>query len=92
MATPDVSMEAIPSSLGINEPTLLSLINTHNNLLLEKQRLSNISTPDDPIVKKINDQLKDIRENLLRNIRVLKSGFISNLNQVSNTYGILKAK
>lgn len=84
--------EAIPSSLGISEPTLLSLINTHNTLLLERQRMSLSSTENDPTVARLNAQLKDIRGNLVRNIQVLKSGFNSNLNQVQSTYGNIESK
>lgn len=84
--------EPIPSGLGIGEPTLLALITTHNTLILEKQRMALKSTDADPVVANLTSQVRDVRENILLNIKVLKGGFNTNLNQVQNNYGNIENK
>ncbi len=50
------------------------------------------STEADPIVANLNAQIKDIKQNIIRNIRVLKSGYNTNLNQVQSTFGNIESK
>ncbi len=92
LSGPKEAAESIPSALGIGEPTLLSLINTHNNLVQEKQKMALNSTEADPIMAKLTTQISDVRQNLLRNIKFLKTGFNTNLGQVQNYYGSIESK
>ncbi len=50
------------------------------------------STEADPVLASLNAQIKDIKDNVVRNIRVLKSGFNTNLNQVESNYGTIESK
>lgn len=84
--------ELIPSSLGLGEPSLLSLIATHNSLITEKQKMVLKSTDADPLVANLKSQIKDIRADIIRNLKVLKDGFNTHLNQVENDYATIESK
>ena len=84
--------DLIPSGLGISEASLMSLISAHNQMVMEKQRVALKSTDDDPMIKNYDLQINDIRSNMLRNIALLKNGYKTSLNQISNNYGSIEGK
>ncbi len=68
--------ELVPSSLNIQDPTLLSLITKFNELQLHRQRVLRSSQPDHPLVININEQLANLRGNIKENLRTIKSGLM----------------
>ncbi|MER2998507.1 GumC family protein [Pontibacter populi] len=68
--------ELVPSSLTIQDATLLGLISKFNELQLERKRLLRVSQPGNPLVQNINEQLGNLRGNILENLRNIKSGLI----------------
>lgn len=68
--------ELVPSSLNIQDPTLLVLISKFNELQMERQRMLRTTQPDNPLIHNINEQLKNLRENIGENIRNIKTGLI----------------
>ncbi len=92
LTTSKSGSDPIPSGLGIAEPTLISLITTHNTLVQERQRMALKSTESDPLLANLNAQIRDIKENILRNIKALKGGYNTNLDQVQSTYGNIEGK
>ena len=73
----------VPSTLGINEPSLGALIEKHNNLVLEKERRELISGPKNPLVVDLQDQIKEIRSRLISNVGNLKQAYSISLNNIS---------
>lgn len=67
--------DIIPSSMNIGEATLQKIIIQHNDLVFEKQMLEQKSSPLDPGLKRLNQDIVNIRENLLRNISILKKSY-----------------
>lgn len=65
----------VPSTLGLVEPTLLSLVERHNLLVLDYERSVSLSGPKNPRLYDISNQIKDIRIKLLENIKNLKNAF-----------------
>ncbi len=65
----------VPSTLGIDEPSLGQLISRHNELIMQKERQVHISSTRNPLAEDINNQIKDVRENLLSNIRNLRQAY-----------------
>ena len=84
--------EIIPSTLSIAEPTLFGLINSHNLLVQQKQAMAIKSQEADPKVIELTEQIKDVRQNLLKNMGLLKTGFQKSINQISNNYSSLESK
>lgn len=72
----------VPSTLGLAEPTLLSLIERHNSIVLQRERTVALSGPKNPGLLDLNGQIKEIRIKLLENIRNLKKSFIIALNNI----------
>ena len=60
--------QLLPANLGIEGSGASGLISQYNNLVLERNALLETSTPQNPIVKGVTDQLDSLRENLLDNI------------------------
>jgi tyrosine-protein kinase Etk/Wzc len=66
--------ELVPSTLTIQDPTLLGLISKFNELQLERNRLLRVSQSGNPLVQNINQQLGNLRSNILENLRNIKDG------------------
>jgi capsular exopolysaccharide synthesis family protein len=78
--------EMIPSSLNIQDPTLLSLIAKFNELQLQRQRMLRGSQPDHPLVINMNEQLANLRVNIRENLRTIKNGLgITRQNLLANS-------
>ncbi|RDC66087.1 GumC family protein [Adhaeribacter pallidiroseus] len=70
---PGSQYQLVPSSLNIQDPTLVGLITRFNELQLEREQLLRINRPDNPLVQNMNNQLANLRENILENLRNIKS-------------------
>jgi tyrosine-protein kinase Etk/Wzc len=66
----------VPSSLGIQDPTLLSLIEKFNGLQLERERMLRTTEASNPLVENINEQLVNLRSNILENLQNIKQGLV----------------
>lgn len=66
----------VPSSLGIQDPTLVGLIEKFNGLQLERERMLRTMEVDNPIVKNVNEQLGNLRANILENLQNIKQGLV----------------
>ncbi len=79
--------QMVPSSLTIDDPTFLNLLNKFNELQRERERMLRATQPNNPLVLNINEQLDDLKRSLLENLRQIKNGLeITNRNlQLSNT-------
>ncbi|MDX5436551.1 MAG: capsular biosynthesis protein, partial [Pontibacter sp.] len=65
--------ELVPSTLSIQDATLLNLIGKFNELQLERQRLLRTTQPSNPIVLNVNEQLANLRVNILENLGNIKN-------------------
>lgn len=66
----------IPSTLGIQDPTLMSLITKMNELQTERERLLRGVKGNNPLVLNLNEQLANLRLNTLENLKNIKNGLI----------------
>jgi tyrosine-protein kinase Etk/Wzc len=66
----------VPSSLGIQDPTLIGLIEKFNGLQLERERMLRTTEADNPLVQNINEQLANLRTNILENLQNIKRGLV----------------
>ncbi len=60
--------ELLPSDIGIQESGISGLIGTYNQLVLERNANLKSSTPQNPMIQDMTDQLDALRENLQDNI------------------------
>ncbi|MCC9167203.1 GumC family protein [Pontibacter harenae] len=63
----------VPSSLNIKDPTLLSLISKFNELQLDRERILRTAHSANPIVLSLNEQLANLRIDILENLQNIKS-------------------
>ena len=73
----------VPSTLGINEPSLGLLIEKHNALVLQKERMEQVSGPKNPGLIDLTEQIKEIRSRLIANVGNLKQAYSISLNDIS---------
>ncbi|HEY4650773.1 MAG TPA: polysaccharide biosynthesis tyrosine autokinase [Pontibacter sp.] len=78
----DSQYELVPSTLTIQDATLLGLIAKFNELQLERKRLLRVSQPGNPLVQNINEQLANLRGNILENLRNIKDGLVITRNNL----------
>jgi capsular exopolysaccharide synthesis family protein len=65
----DTKGKLVPSSLGINDPTLSSLIVNYNELQLQKERLAPSQAPNSLGLKDLNNQLSGLKGSILENLQ-----------------------
>jgi capsular exopolysaccharide synthesis family protein len=82
----------VPSTLGINEPALRSLIERHNELVLQKERVQQVSGPKNPMLVDLQQQIKEIRGRLISNVASLKQAYAISLNDVANKDILLNSR
>lgn len=66
--------ELVPSTLSISDMTLSGLITQFNAIQLDRERLMQNSRPNNPVIINMNEQLKNLRNNILENLKNIRSG------------------
>ena len=85
----DSKFELVPSTIGLTDVTIISLINRYNDTLLERQRLMNTNSENNPLVINLTNQLGSLKANLQENLRNVRRGFLlqrNNLQAKSNQF------
>lgn len=85
-------LKLVPSTVGISEPTLLSLIQSHNELVLERERKLQIYGPKNPLNIDMEKNIANLRESMLSNINTLKTGYRTALSDVTRRESTLASK
>jgi tyrosine-protein kinase Etk/Wzc len=73
----------VPSTFGIKDVSLGLLIEKHNELVLQKERLQEKSGPKNPLLIEQQSQIKELRTRLLTHVRNLKQAYTISLNDIS---------
>ncbi|SDZ81180.1 GumC family protein [Psychroflexus halocasei] len=92
------SISLLPANLGIESNEVNSLTKAYNDLVLERNEIMVSSTKDNPVIKSIDQRLKEIRKNInrsidnyteslkisLKNTRTRESIFSSTIDKIPN--------
>lgn len=70
----DGQYKLVPSTLSIADATLSGLIVKFNDLQLERERMLSTNEPNSPLVQNINEQLINLRANILENLGNIRKG------------------
>lgn len=73
----------VTSASGIIEPSLATLIQAYNQLVLEKERQTTRLGPKNPITVDLGNQVKNTRESLINNITSLKKAYRITLDNIN---------
>jgi tyrosine-protein kinase Etk/Wzc len=88
----DSQYSMVPSTLGIQDPTLLGLIGKFNELQMERERMLRTTEPNNPLVQNIGEQLANLRINILENLRNIKRGLEITSNNLKSSSGQFQSK
>lgn len=79
------NFQMVPSTLNILDPTLSELITSFNELQRRREGMLRTTQPNNPIVLDLTQQLTDLRNNILENIKNIKNGLIISRNSLTTT-------
>lgn len=68
----DGGFQTVPSTMDIQDPTLISLVEQYNDLQSERSRMLRTAQPGSPLVQNLNEQLTNVRRSLLENLKSIK--------------------
>lgn len=71
---PKNELSLIPANLGVNDPSLVSLMKEYNELLLTRMRITRSATPDNPLLAQSDEQLTQLRNGIITSIKNAKEG------------------
>jgi capsular exopolysaccharide family len=83
--------DIVPSAFFIQDAALATLINSYNELLLQRRRLLLSNVESNPYVKNIDDQILSIRTSMKSNLSSLKSGLTISINEFNRRNNIANA-
>ncbi|WDF75683.1 polysaccharide biosynthesis tyrosine autokinase [Mucilaginibacter sp. KACC 22773] len=67
---------AVPSTMGLKDPVLNSLVSRFNDLQLERNRMLNTANLSNPLVQDLSRQIASLRTNIKENLTNIKKGFM----------------
>jgi tyrosine-protein kinase Etk/Wzc len=76
LSKPDNQFSVVPSTMGLKDPVLNTLIGRFNDLQLERNRMLNSANLSNPLVQNLSDQIAALRVNIKENLSNIKKGFI----------------
>ncbi len=78
--------ETVPSSLGLGDNTLNSMIGEYNGAQLERKHLIDANIPvTNPRVQQQSDRIERLRINILESLRILRRSIGANVNRLERT-------
>lgn len=90
VSQPEKAHDLVPSTLGIQDPTLLSLVQQYNGLQLQRsQQVQSGASVNNPIVKTMDHQIRELKINISENVENLEKGVqlaIDKLEQQNQTF------
>ncbi len=82
----------MPSNVGLNNPTATANITSYNQLVLERNRLLENSTPQNPVVIEITQRINNMRNAVLEALQKNRSGLIIARDTYSNEQNSVAGK
>jgi len=77
----------VPSTLGVNDPTLSTLVNKLYTSELEYESLKKTTAENNPLLVSVTDQIGKIKPGILDNIRNQRRSLLASRNNLSATNG-----
>ncbi|MEN6589587.1 MAG: Wzz/FepE/Etk N-terminal domain-containing protein, partial [Proteiniphilum sp.] len=78
----------IPTNVGIEDPTLAATTSEYNRLLLERERLAQSMTDDNPAMVRLNEQISGLRQNINTSINSVQRGLNIQRRDARNQAGL----
>lgn len=72
----------IPANLGVEDASLVQLIQTYNEALLERMKLLRTTNTQNPVITQLETQLQIMRDNIITSVNSLKDGLTISKNDI----------
>ncbi len=83
----------VPSSLGLNDPTLNELVNAYNTMQIERQQLLDGNVPaGNPAVVEASEQIEKLRISLLENLSNIKNSMRKTIASLRQSGGLAEGQ
>jgi len=86
------SNQILPSTVGLSNPTASANINTYNELVMQRNRLLENATPQNPSVIEVSKQISNVRAAIMDNLIKNRTSLNEVKNQMLNEQNILNSK
>ena len=73
---PENAATTLPANVGLNDETLSGLITQYNALILERNRLLRTSSETNPVVRRLDSNIQDMRAGILTTIASVRKGLL----------------
>ena len=73
---PENATATLPANVGLNDETLSDLIAQYNALILERNRLLRTSSETNPVVRRLESNIQDMRAGILTTIASVRKGLL----------------
>lgn len=84
--------QVLPSNIGLNNTTATTNITAYNQLVLERNRLLENATPQNPVVIDLNKQISSLRGSVMESLLKNRTGLQLAKNQYQNEQNIISSK
>ncbi|CDF80001.1 tyrosine-protein kinase [Formosa agariphila KMM 3901] len=84
--------DLLPANVGINDPNIALVTKSHNDLVLQRNRILKNSSNKNPTVINLNNQIKALKDNLQQSLLNLKSSTKITLNSLQKTDSRINAQ
>ncbi len=88
---PQKKFTRVPSTLGVEDPTLSALTQQYNQLQLEREEKLQTMPAENPIVRVYDNQIEKIRESIGENLKNIQLSFQTSRNKTLGEYNALKS-
>lgn len=73
---PENATSTLPANVGLNDATLSGLITQYNALILERNRLLRTSSETNPVVRRLDSNIQDMRAGIITTIASTRKGLL----------------
>ncbi|MGJ5643156.1 GumC family protein [Formosa sp. S-31] len=84
--------DLLPANVGIQDPTIAQVTRSHNDLVLQRNRILKNSSEKNPTVINLDSQIKELKANLQQSLANLKSSSQITLNSLKKADSRINAE
>lgn len=92
ISSPGKRFSLVPSSLGIEDPTLLALITSYNQLQLKREEKIKVMPEANPVMQVLENQIEKVRASLQENLSNIQKATTSIRNNLLADYNNLRGQ
>ena len=84
--------QVIPNNIGLDNPGAVTNITSYNQLILERNRLLENATPQNPLVIEVTSQINNLRPTIIQNLQKSREGLQLAVNSYEQEQNLVSGK